>query len=280
MARHRPTLSLFFVLLCACAPIAEPVLDADPTRDGTWGTLGPRAVVLEQRSAAARVEDRVQYEWIRPDPLEDTDPVVLFVHGGLVPAERYRWIGIHLASRGYAVAAPSHSLDLAIFESGNTRDVLDDIERRRPRTPVAAAGHSLGGVIADWAFQDDPRIEAAALFASFPAGSGPVPQPGAVLSLSGTTDLSALPEDVQDGADRYPDARLHFVEGLNHYAWTDGATEGELEGDGPLERPLDEVREDSMRVFDTWLDATLLGDPAASARLDQPFPGVIPRVGP
>jgi dienelactone hydrolase len=221
------------------------------------------------------VEDRIAYEWIRPEPLADDAPVVLFIHGGLVPADRYRWIGIHLASRGYAVAAPTHSLDLAIFESGNALAVLDDIERRRPRVPTAAAGHSLGGVIADWAFQDDPRVGAAALFASFPAGSGPVPQPGPVLSLSGTTDESAFPDEVQAGAERYPEARLHFVEGLNHYGWTDGATEGELSGDGPLERPLDELREDALRVFDAWLDASLRDDPEARARLDLPFPGVV-----
>ena len=270
----RVVLPLLLSTLVGCtAP--ETVLDADVTRTGDWGSLGPEAVVLEHRAAPARVEDRVAYEWIRPEPVAEDAPLVLFVHGGLVPAERYRWIGIHLASRGYVVAAPAHALDLAIFESGNTRAVLDDIERRRGRVPTGAAGHSLGGVIADWAFQDDPRIEAAALFASFPAGSGSLPQPGPVLSLSGTTDQSALPSDVQAGAERYPNARLHFVEGLNHYGWTDDATASELEGDGPLDRALPELREDAMRVFDAWLDATLKGDADARARLDLPFSNVV-----
>ncbi|MCB9678017.1 MAG: hypothetical protein H6737_23155 [Alphaproteobacteria bacterium] len=261
-------------VLAACVP--ETLLDADPARDGAAGALGPHQVVLEHRSASARVEERVAYDWIRPDPLPDDAPVVLFVHGGFVDRERYRWLGQHVASRGYGFASPEHALDLAIAESGNLRFVLDDVERREGRRPTASAGHSLGGVIAEWGWEDDTRIGSLALLASFPAGSGRIGPGGEVLSLSGASDGSALPDDVREGAARFVDARLAFVDGMNHYAWTDDATERELANDGPLGRPLPEVRTDALRVLDTWLDAVLQDDLDARARLDEPFPGVSP----
>ncbi|MEZ4316305.1 MAG: alpha/beta hydrolase [Myxococcota bacterium] len=262
--------------LLGCAPLPEVVLEADDSRLGDWGEPGPHGVVLEQRAAVARVEERLVYDWIAPLDVRDDDPVVLFVHGGLVDRERYRWLGIHLASRGYTVAAPAHDLDLAIFDAANVRFVLDDLERRSEPSSVAACGHSLGGVIASWAWQDDDRIDALCLLASFPAGEGPVDGSGPVLSISGASDGSALPDDVRAGAERYARARLAFVDGMNHYAWTDGATEGELAGDGPLGRPLEEVRTDALRVVDAWLDASLRDDPGAAVRLDAPFPGVSP----
>jgi dienelactone hydrolase len=262
--------------LIGCAPLPEVLLEADDSRAGAWGELGPHGVALEHRAAVARVEERVRYDWIAPMDVDADAPLVLFVHGGLVDRERYRWLGIHLASRGYAVAAPAHDLDLAIFDTANVRFVLDDIERSAAPEAVAACGHSLGGVIASWTWQDDTRVDALCLFASFPAGDGPVEGEGPVLSLSGSTDGSALPEDVRAGAERYAEAQLAFVDGMNHYAWADDASEAELEGDGPLERPLAEVRTDALRVLDTWLDAGLLGDAAATERLDEPFPGVSP----
>lgn len=262
-------------LLTACVP-AENLLPEDPLADGMDGTRGPHAVVLEHRVAPARVEERLSYDWVHPDPLEADAPVVVFVHGGLVDRTRYRWLATHLASRGYAVAAPAHTLDLAIFQSGNLTSVLDDIDHRDGRRRVAAAGHSLGGVIATWGWLDDDRIEDVALFASFPAGEGSLRHPGDVLSLSGTTDGSAAPEDVLAGAERFTAPFVGLVEGMNHYSWTDDATDAELDGDGPLTRPLEEVRQDALRVLDTWLDASLRDDPVAAERLQSPFPNVTP----
>lgn len=245
---------MWWLLACSDPTV---VLDADPSRSGANGERGPLAVVLDERSAPARAVERLAYDHLAAPGLASDAPTFVFLHGGLVDRSRYRWLGIHLASRGYRVVAPAHDLDLAIVDPSNARWVLDDLDRLGTSGPRVVGGHSLGGVIASWAWEDDPRLEGLALLASFPAGSGPVYGAGPVLSLSGRTDGLSSPADVQLGAERYPNAEVQLIDGMNHYAWVDDATESELAGDGPLERDLDEVRADALSVLDVWLDSAV-----------------------
>lgn len=255
-------------LLVACAPEPVVLIAPDPAADGLQGRDGPLGAVLEERSVQARVTERLRVDVVRPAEGDGPWPGVLFVQGGLVTPDRYHWLGAHLASRGYAVAYPHHDLDLAISEVDNgalaLRGLRDDDPDLITDAPVAALGHSLGGVVAELTWSRHDELGALGLLASFPAGGGPIDErPGApVLAIAGTRDRAALPDEVRDGLERFREPRLYAaIDGLNHYGWTDGATDGELDGDGALGRPLPEVRTDAQRVIDAWLDHALRGAP-------------------
>lgn len=266
------------VLLAACAPEPVELIAADPGADGEDGRDGPLGAVLERRSVQVRVTERLRVDVVRPAEGQGPWPGVLFVQGGLVTPERYHWLGAHLATRGYAVAYPHHDLDLAITEVDDGVLALDALRDEDPDlftdAPVAALGHSLGGVVAAWSWAGHDEIGALGLLASYPAGEGSIDdRPGTpVLAVAGTADGSALAADVRAGFDRFREPRLFAaIEGLTHYAWTDDPTDGERAKDGEPGRPLAELRADARRVVDAWLDEALLGAP-----VDHDFgPGVV-----
>lgn len=288
MSRLAPLLPF---LLLACAGPSEVVVDLqpDPDRTGLDGADGPHGVAHTTFSVQARVTDVVDYEVAWPALAsgafdEEAGPceVVGFIHGGLVAADRYRWLVTHLASRGYCVLSADHDLDLAIFESDNTSRALDDALARSEtgRGPLAGAlgnraavmGHSLGGVVATFRWVADPRFEGVGILASWAAEGTPVAaQAGRPsLSLIGSEDRAG--EATQEAFEQY--ARFEeprffgVVEGMNHYDWADGASDDNLLSDGVPTRPREETRRDAQRVLDTWLDAWLRDDAEALDALE------------
>jgi hypothetical protein len=275
--------------LVACGPAVNGLFPEDPTLTGEDGEDGPFGQEIVDLRASARVSEVLHIEVIAPtrDGVSRGGPAVMFVQGGLVDVERYRWLGLHLASRGYVWIAPSHRDDLAILQSGNSRlawdavvdaaghdGVLDGLIE--PDAPVAIGGHSLGGVVAtmDWAADD--TFGPLFLLASFPAAGTDTSKPAAVLSMVGSADGKADPDDVAAGIDRFGEpSLLGVVDGLNHYGWTDDPSAGELRSDGDATRPVDEARRDALRLFDAWLDANLKADGEAADRLYYPFDGVV-----
>jgi hypothetical protein len=280
---------LCHALGCAQAPEVEIVLEPDPAASGADGTRGPYGVARAGYVTQARVSDRVRFEATWPatgdgalDLTAAPYPCVLSVQGGLVAPERYRWLAEHMASRGYVVLAPWHSLDLAILEPDNASYALDEALDRAALEgdplfgalgegePVAITGHSLGGVVAAMGWVDDPRVGGVAVLASYASGGTDVEAMAGFpsLLLTGGEDRVA-PEEFFPEWERFPEPRWGgVVEGMNHYDWTDDPTEGELSRDGAATRPAEESRADAWRVLDAWLDATLLDDDEAAGRLD------------
>lgn len=254
--------------LIACArPGPLLLLPPDDTRTGALGTDGPDGAALLNLRYDARVVDAVDVEWVYPSdetaaPVRADAPTVVFVQGGLVTVDRYRWLAIHLASRGYNVLSPTHPLDLAIFTIGNAEAALDgalDDPDLAPWIggPVFVGGHSLGGVVAVKNWLADDRFDGVVLLASYPAaGDDPADRAGSpVLALAGSTDESALAADVEAGFERFSAPRTFgLVDGMNHYAWTDDATADELAADGPVE-DLALVRAHALSLLDAWLDS-------------------------
>jgi len=279
-------------LLVGCSAVTDPVLliDPDPSIDA-WlpGERGPHGAALVETRAQARVSDAIQLDILYPATadgsvaLRDT-PVVVFVHGGLVGPERYHWLPAYLATRGWTSVLPAADLELAITEPGNSRVALDRLQELSddhddlqglvgPDQPVVAMGHSLGGVMAagHWATDDD--VDALVLLASFPASFQPIEDAtGPALALVGATDVFDWAELDSQLARVSGPTDTARIEGMNHYAWTDDATQGELDSDGPQTRAVQDTRDDALRVLDTWLDVRLFG--ADDALLDGPFPGV------
>jgi predicted dienelactone hydrolase len=297
LSRMLTLVSIFVLSLAACSS-APPVLVVTPSvaRDGRDGSDGPFGAARLSMLTQVRVSERVELEVTFPADVDGTlrrdrapYPTILFIAGGAVTPVRYRWITEHLATRGFVVIAPSYPLDLAIASPENTHQSLlavrsvaaragHPLERAvAPDGRVVVMGHSLGGVIATWQWLAH-RYDGVALLASLPAdGQGLRERAGSrVLSITGSEDGSALLPDVARGFQLFaPPRLLAVVDGMNHYDWTDGATAANLMRDRPSTRPQRETRRDALRVIDTFVDAVLLEDASAAARLDRgAFDGV------
>lgn len=273
-----------------CGPplgLPRVIIQPGDQRTGLEGTDGPFGAAAVEARVRARVSDVFRAEILYPSdeagalhPEVQGAPMVLLEHGGLVAPARYRWLGAHFATRGYVVLLPDHPAQLAILEPDNGLYALEELERLSaegpellrgavdPSRPVTAAGHSLGGVVAarQWA-REPGALQGLAMLASWPAPGDPVADRGSdpVLVISGSTDASAPPEEVQSHHTDYgSEPWFALVEGLNHYGWTDQATAGELGRDGPLEGDLSELRQNALRVLDAYLDGVRDGDVAAA----------------
>ncbi len=292
----RPLLLIALTVGCAQPPVLELVLAPDGEAAGDDGQRGPFGVARASYRTQARVSEAVRFEATWPaleggdlDPSGAPYPCVLSIQGGFVDTERYRWLAEHMASRGYVVLAPRHSVQLAILEPDNASYALDEaLERAEvdgdplqgaldPDGPVAIMGHSLGGVVAAMGWVADPRVHGVAILASYAAGGTEVEAMAGSpsLLLTGSQDRKA-PEEFYPEWERFPEPRWGgVIEGMNHYDWTDDATESELSRDGASTRPTEQSRTDAWRVLDAWLDASLYDDLSAAAKLDAGgFPGV------
>jgi dienelactone hydrolase len=280
---------------CSGPGVVELALEPDPTATGEDGERGPYGAARGTYWTQGRVSDAIEFEatWPATATTELAAgapfPVVLSLHGGFVGPERYRWMAEHMASRGYVVLAPVHTLGLAIIESDNASYALDEVEDRTDDVsdplfgaievgaPVACTGHSLGGTVSAMRWVADERIEALGIWASYPPDETDIEsmagQPA--LLLTGSEDRIP-PEQFVERWAPFPDPTWKgVVDGMNHYDWTDDASEADLAKDGASTRPLEETRPDAWRVIDAWLDAVLLGDGGAQARLDAGgFPGI------
>jgi len=281
-------------LLAACRPIGPGTLVVAPdAAAGQDGLRGPHGAARVSLRAQARVSDGINVEVTFPaDAVGRLDggpyPAVAFVHGGLVPRARYRWLAEHLATQGYVTVAAEYLFDLAIFETDNAWFALQAVRDEAaapggtlsgailPSGKIIAMGHSLGGVIAvrQWLSHD---LTALVLLAAYPADGDPVDDGVGrpVLSLVGSNDKKALPAQVRAGFETFEQPRLlGVVDGMIHYDWTDDASPSELGSDGTPGRPQADTRRDALRLLDTWLGAQIQEDPSAAARLAQPFDGV------
>ena len=148
-------LALQLFVACSAPPTFDLLLAPGPGRDGAGGADGPYGAIATERTYQARVTDAARVEIVLPGdeegaPAVPAAPTVAFVQGGLVDVDRYLWLYTHLASRGYAVVAPHHTLDLAIFEIGNASAAYAGARGDPDLGPwigesAAVGGHSLGG---------------------------------------------------------------------------------------------------------------------------------------
>jgi len=280
-------------LLLACRPVPEDAgvvwTAPDPARDGLLGSDGPFGAASVDFDVLARATDVVPVTvyfpsdadgW--PDPEALPAPSVLFVQGGSVDASRYGWLMAHLATRGYVGVLADHARDLAFFQPddgiyawerlGELTDEAGTLEGViTPDGPAAVAGHSLGAVVAASLWAGDARLDALAMLAGYPAGSADVgARAGSpALAIAGETDEKATVETVEASTGRFEEPfLLAVIDGMNHYAWTDDASDRELAGDGAVEGALDDVRAHALGVLDPFLDAALRDDAQAQALLD------------
>lgn len=189
-------------------------------------------------------------------------PAVVFVQGGLVPTARYVWLGQALAQRGYVVAMPDHTLDLAFFNIENGAAARALLVTPPPKSlleglvdpsHIAVAGHSLGGVVAaKLALMKGFR--ALVFQASFADGAddarlADLGMPS--LSLAGSIDCQATLAQVEAGWAKLPSpTALVVVPGMTHYGFTN--TDADDAVRCPPQTPIETAHEhivDTMTAF-------------------------------
>lgn len=197
-------------------------------------------------------------------------PVAVLVHGGLVSPDRYEWLAVHLATRGFVVLVPAHALDLAFFEQENaiaalrvlrdrSREPGDPLEGTMDDAPAAILGHSLGGVVAASLWDEHPEdFDELVLFASFPAGSTMrTRSTGRALSIHGGADARVTLAQASDGvsslATSSRPATLAVIDGMNHMQIADRVSASEAAAAGTAS-----IDEATARARLRWLVDALL----------------------
>jgi dienelactone hydrolase len=263
-------------LLAGCTEPLVTLAEPDPSRTLDLGSDGPFGAELHVRDFRVRIDEVVRTDVIVPIQEDGTHacdrPVVVFVHGGLVTHERYRWLATHIASRGFVVVAPDHEFDLAFFEQSNAADVLlalraasaragDPLACAASSAPAAIHGHSLGGVVAatTWSYEPD-LFSHLALLASYTAEGSFAERfpPGRVVSIVGTADAKVTLEQARAGAVALATTGLPVtlaaIEGMNHMQVVDELTADEEASAGPATLSTDDARALVRLFVDAWLD--------------------------
>lgn len=194
-------------------------------------------------------------------------PAVVYIHGGLVPPERYFWFGTELAKRGWIVAFPEHPLNLAFFSIDNGRAAQSLLLKPPARSllenavepsRMAAVGHSLGGVVAT-KLALGGGFRSVVLHASVADTADHTALSTAMLPslfLVGTRNCGVTREGYQSGWKAFPSpTALVFIEGLTHYGFTDALTE-DLKKNCLNEVGLEEGHQQIVELTLPFLEAT------------------------
>jgi hypothetical protein len=190
---------------------------------------------MPEALAALESGPQVQVEtepWFVFRPAGDTmDAGFILYPGGRVDPRAYAPMAQAIASEGYLVVIVPMPFNLAVFGAGRAADVMasfPEVER------WAVGGHSLGGAMAaNFAYQNPERVDGLILWAAYPAASDDLSGRAAleVVSISGTRDGLATPQDIADSRTLLPaDTRWVAIEGGNHaqFGWY-----GPQNGDNP-----------------------------------------------
>ncbi len=277
---------------CARYPTdpGEALAQPDPVRAGVNGYDGPRGAAYVDLAAQVRVVEELAVRVVFPARADGSleaesapYPAVVFLQGQGVSRARYHWLAAHLATRGYVVILPDHQFNLPALDTDHAilalravRDAAAQPGTLRgavsPAAPAAAMGHGMGGVIAVRQWTRYADFAALALLAAYPAdGDDVTTRAGSpALLVAGSADVPTPLTRVQQAFLSFSAPKLYAqVEGLNHFAWTDDPTGGDLTSDGPRPRDLAATRREALTVVDLWLDATMRHDPDAAAALQR-----------
>lgn len=298
MSRWRAVVVVAALGACQAVPTDPGTLLRlpDTERDGAEGNDGARGAAWVEFTGQARITERLLVQVVYPARADGTldragapYPSVVFVQGAGVGRERYHWLALHLATRGYVVLLPQHLFALSILDTDNAilslaaaREVVTEAGTLHgaiaPTAPAVVMGHDVGGLIAARQWRERTDFLGVALLAAYPQSGDMLSAraTGSVLAITGTADTLSPPARVRDawlaiGPTRDPLTPRAFavVEALNHYAWTDSPEDNERANDGPRPDDARGVRANALAVLDAWLDATLRGSAEGRALLDR-----------
>lgn len=161
-----------------------------------------------------------------------TITALIFYPGGRVDYRAYAPALRKIAEQGVIVFLVRVRLTLAFFDIEAGAPLLQNTEGI---DVWAAGGHSLGGVAASIFAQNHPEVRGVVFWASYPADERFKAASLPVLSLYGTLDGLARPDQVQQSRALLPEtAQFVAIEGGNHAQFGDYGLQS---GDNPASIP-------------------------------------------
>lgn len=141
----------------------------------------------------------------------------IFYPGAKVEPESYAPLCKKISEAGYTVVIVPMPLNFAIFDSDKGKNV---IERFPEIETWAIGGHSLGGVMACKYAMEEPKIQAIALYASYPQGDELKDTNKKIVTIWGDKDGVANIDKVKEAA--LPEDTTYVeINGGNHAQFGD-----------------------------------------------------------
>lgn len=154
-----------------------------------------------------------------------TDPIknIIFIPGGLVTPDSYKYLAISLAIEGYNVTITKAPFNLAILNPFIGKEFIDS------SMDNVVIGHSLGGVTASNVFSGNVFVDEFILMGSYPINDLKGKE---VLYITADHDEGMDPEALRDSYKHVDNATTINIDGGNHaqYGWY-----GPQKGDGTAE---------------------------------------------
>ncbi|MEJ5225720.1 MAG: alpha/beta family hydrolase [Anaerolineales bacterium] len=203
---------------------------------------GPAALSALETDGQVVVIEKEDYILFYPAVCEPANPLAaatpadkdphkigfIFYPGGRVDYRAYAPVLKQIAARGYPVYLVPVALNLAFFDIDAAAPVIRDNPEIRA---WVVGGHSLGGVAASVFAARTPEVVGIVYWAAYPTDDALKQADLPALSISGTRDGLATPEDIAQYKTLMPaDARFVVIEGGNHAQFGDY---GPQAGDNP-----------------------------------------------
>lgn len=218
---------------------------------------GAAALTALESDARVSVLEREGYIAFSPNEIAAAGApkeriALIFYPGGRVDYRAYAPPLRKIAEQGILVFLLRVRLNLAFFDVEAGAPLLQNAEGV---TVWAVGGHSLGGVAASLFAQNHPEVRGVVFWASYPASEQFRATGLPVLSLYGTRDGLAPPEEIEQArALLPPGAQLVPIEGGNHAQFGDyGFQNGDLPATLPAELQWQQTAQATVSFLQTLL---------------------------
>ncbi len=174
------------------------------------------AIVLLDNSTVTYYEDRDEIRYSVDNPLKN----IVFIPGGLVTPDSYKYLAVSLAIEGYEVVIAKAPFNLAILNPFIGKKFLsDDLDN-------VIIGHSLGGVTASSVFSGNDTVDMMVFLGSYPIKDVSDMD---TLFITAEFDLGMDPEALEDSYQFTSNTTIMNIVDGNHaqFGWY-----GPQKGDG------------------------------------------------